>query len=367
MPPVIFYIVTLATFAAIYGVLAIGLNIQWGYTGILNFMYIAFVAVGGYVTSLLVLPPAQPAVMGEYYLLGLNWPFIPALLVGGLAASALALIVGLLSLNRLRSDYFAIVTVAVSLVLWTVAGNDTPLVNGWDGISGIPQPFFNSLNVDINTYGFFFLGLCIIVLILVYVFAERLYYSPFGRALRVVREDELVAQELGKNVFSLRLKAFMIGAFIAGIGGGLLVTYVDAFNPSAWTTGETFFIWAALLLGGSANNRGAMLGAFLVPVLFAEATRFLPTFSSSPQLIDAIRYMAIGVLLILTVAFRPQGIIAERRYKVRNSKLLAPALATAPPITGISVEDEPAQQGFSDGISTPAFASDEQKEATNDR
>lgn len=367
MPPIVFYIVTLATFAAIYGVLAMGLNIQWGYTGILNFMYIAFVAVGGYVSSLLVLPPAQPAVMGEFYVLGLNWPFIPALLAGGVAASALALIVGLLSLNRLRSDYFAIVTVAIGLVLWTVAGNDTPLVNGWDGISGIPQPFFNTLNVDINTYGFFFLGLCIIVLILVYIFCERVYYSPFGRALRTVREDELVAQELGKNVFALRLKAFVLGAFIAGVGGGLLVTYVDAFNPSAWTSGETFFIWAALLLGGSANNRGAMLGALLVPVLFSEATRFLPTFSSSPQLIDAIRYIAIGVLLILTVAFRPQGLIAERRYKVRSSKLLAPALATAPPITGIRLDDDTLQEEQVNTISSSGVAIEKPKEGTDDR
>ncbi len=345
MPPVVFYILTLATFAAIYGVLALGLNIQWGYTGILDFMYIAFVAIGGYTTALLTMPPAQPQVLGETYILGLNWPFIPALLVGGVAAALLAFIVGLLSLHRLRSDYFAIVTVAVALVLWTVAGNDSPLVNGWDGISNIPQPFFNTLNLDYNSYGFFFLGLCVVVLILVYIFSERLYHSPFGRALRSVREDELVAEGLGKNTFSLRLKAFVIGAFIAGIGGGLLVTYVDAFNPSAWTSGETFFIWAALLLGGSANNRGALLGALLVPVLFAEATRFLPSFSSSPQLIDAIRYIAIGVLLLLTVRFRPQGILPEPRLRIRKKKLLAPALATSPPGTGIHAEDRPLEEG----------------------
>ncbi len=367
MPTIVFYIVTLATFAAIYGVLALGLNIQWGYTGILDFMYIAFVAVGGYTTALLMLPPAQPTVLGEFYILGLNWPFIPALLAGGVVAAVLALIVGLLSLNRLRSDYFAIVTVAVGLVLYTVAGNDTRLVNGWDGISAIPQPFFDSLNVDINTYGFYFLGLCVVVLILVYLFSERLYRSPFGRALRTVREDELVAQGLGKNVFTLRLKAFVIGAFIAGIGGALLVIYVDAFNPSAWTTGETFFIWAALLLGGSANNRGALLGALLVPVLFAEATRYLPTFSSSPQLIDAIRYIAIGTLLILTVAFRPQGIIAERRFKVRRGKMLAPALATAPPVTGIHADDEILQEEQSHGVSSPGVASGDQEEAVDDR
>jgi len=366
MPTIVFYILTLATFAAIYGVLALGLNVQWGYAGILNFMYIAFVAVGGYVTSLLMLPPAQPALLGESYVLGLNWPFIPALIVGGLAAALLAFIVGLLSLKRLRSDYFAIVTVAVALVLWTIAGNDTALVNGWDGISAIPQPFFNALNLDYNSYGFFFLGLCIVILIIVYIFSERLYRSPFGRALRTVREDELVAQGLGKNVFSLRLKAFVIGAFIAGIGGALLVMSVGAFNPSAWTTGETFFIWAALLLGGSANNRGALLGALLVPVLFSEATRFLPSVSSSPQLIDALRYIAIGILIILTVAFRPQGLLAERRFKVRRSKLLAPELAAAGGGTGIHVEDEVIAAEHSNLVSPDSSAGEDREEEASD-
>jgi ABC-type branched-subunit amino acid transport system permease subunit len=186
------------------------------------------------------------------------------------------------------------------------------------------------LNLDSNGYGLFYLGLCSVILILVYLFAERLYSSPFGRALRSVREDEIVAQGLGKNVFTLRLRAFVIGAFIAGIGGGLLVTYVDAFNPSAWTSPETFFIWAALLLGGSANNRGAMLGAFLVPVLFAEATRFLPNFYS-PEFVNASRYIVVGILLILIVRFRPQGLIAERRLRIPKRKLLPPAASIASP------------------------------------
>jgi ABC-type branched-subunit amino acid transport system permease subunit len=329
MPPFFFYLMTLATFAVIYGVLVIGLNIHWGYTGILDFMYIAFVAVGGYVTAQLGLPPAQPA-FGETYLLGFNWSFFPALLGGSLAAALLALVVGLLSLHRLRNDYFSIVTVAISLILWTVAGNATLLVNGWDGITGVPQPLADVLNLDSNGYGLFYLGLCSVILILVYLFAQRLYRSPFGRALRSVREDEIVAQGLGKNVFTLRLRAFVIGAFIAGIGGGLLVTYVDAFNPSAWTSPETFFLWAALLLGGSANNRGAMLGAFLVPVLFAEATRFLPNFYS-PEFVNASRYIVVGILLILTVRFRPQGLLAERRLRIPQRKLLPLAASIASP------------------------------------
>ncbi len=208
MPSFIFYLMTMATFAAIYGIQVIGLNIQWGYTGILNFMFIAFVAMGAYVTALFGLPPAQ-STLGETYILGLNWSFFPALLAGGLAAALLALVMGLLAFPRLRNDYLAIVTVSTSLILWTIAGNAKPLVNGWDGILGIPQPFADTLNLDLNSYGLFFLGLCIAILILVYLFSERIYHSPFGRALRCVREDEMVAKGLGKNVFRLRLQAFM--------------------------------------------------------------------------------------------------------------------------------------------------------------
>ncbi len=330
-----FYILTLAVFAAIYGILALGLNIHWGYAGILDFMYIAFVATGAYVTSLLVLPPALPG-SGETYILGLNWPYIPALIVGGLASALLALVVGLVALNRLRSDYFAIVTIAAMQVLWTIAGNDSALATGWDGISGIPQPFQDALNMDINTYGYFFLGICVVILILVFVVAQRMYHSPFGRALRSVREDEMVAQALGKNVFGLRLKAFVIGAFIAGVGGALLATYVDAFNPSSWTAGETFFIWAAVLLGGSANNKGSILGALLVPVVFAEATRYLPVFQSSPQLVDSIRYIAIGILLLGVLWFRPQGIIPEHAPRIAGE---APRGPEPPPIPGVEAAE----------------------------
>ena len=360
MPPFVFYLLTLAIFAVIYGILVIGLNIHWGYTGILDFMYIAFVAVGGYVTAQLGLPPSQPA-MGETYVLGFNWSFFPSLVTGGLTAAFLALIVGLLSLRHLRSDYFSIVTVSISLILWTIAGNATPLVNGWDGITGVPQPFADVLNLDLNSYGLFYLGLCSVILLLVYLFAERLYASPFGRALRSVREDEIVAQGLGKNVFTLRLRAFIIGAFIAGIGGGLLVTYVDAFNPSAWTSPETFFIWAALLLGGSANNRGAMLGALLVPVLFAEATRFLPNFSS-PELVNASRYIIVGILLILTVRFRPQGLIAERRLRIPKRVLLPP---TASVVSLESVAADLAEPSAVASLLSPERPAFESTEAHN--
>src|SRR5260370_9573517 len=146
---------------------------------ILDFMYIAFVAVGGYVTSLLMMQPALPG-SGLHYVLGLNWPFIPALLVGGLAAALLALILGLLAMNRLRSDYFAIVTVAVSLWLYTIAGNATPLVNGWDGISGIPQPSQDTLNLHYHGYQFILLGTCVGILIIVHIFSDRLSHPPLG-------------------------------------------------------------------------------------------------------------------------------------------------------------------------------------------
>ncbi len=306
-----YYVTVLAIFACIYSIITLGLNIQWGFAGILNFGVYAFVAIGAYSYGLVTLGKPIPGA-GQSYILGIHAPFVVGLLaaalMGGLAAWAL----GAIALRRLRSDYLAITTIAFSQILWLIAGNETWLVNGWDGISGIPQPLNGMLKLSFNDYNFFFLALSLVMLALVVWFAQVTLRAPFGRILRGVREDELVVESFGRNTASLKLRAFVTGGILSAIGGALLAAYVGAFNPSAFLIGETFFVWAALLIGGSGNNWGAILGAILVPVVFTEGTRFLPSIPSNPQLIEAFRYIIIGLLLILTLKFRPQGIIPER-------------------------------------------------------
>ncbi|HEX6800232.1 MAG TPA: branched-chain amino acid ABC transporter permease [Ktedonobacterales bacterium] len=343
MSPIVFYIITLVVFWFDFNILTWGLNIQFGYTGILNFAFIIFMAIGAYVSGVFALPPAN-GIAGQTYVLGLSWPFPLTLIMGGLAAAILGFFVGLIALKRLRSDYMAIVTVAVGAIAYDFIGNVTGLFNGWDGLGGVPQPLEFRFNIDPITYQFVFVAIAAVVTVILWWFANRIYSSPFGRTLRSIREDQDVSEAFGKNTFKYRMLAMVIGCFYAGIAGGILIFFITALNPSGWTTGETFVIWTALLVGGTGNNWGAMLGALLVPVGFQEATRFLPQGFLSPDLLAALRNIVVGVLLILVLWFRPQGIIPERKARFNRFRIPlrgAPPEVTSPTPTPSSAKENP--------------------------
>ena len=329
MNPIIFYATTLLVFFFINNILTWGLNIQFGYTGILNFAFIVFMALGAYVTGVFSLPKPDN-ISGQTYILGLSWPFPVTLLMGGLASAAFGFVVGLIALKRLRSDYMAVVTVAVGVITYDFIGNTTNLFNGWDGLGGVPSPLQDSLNISYTNYQFVFVLLAGVIMVIMWWLAQRIYNSPYGRTLRSIREDMDVSESFGKNTFKYRMSAMVIGCFYAGIAGGLLIEYITAINPSGWTTGETFVIWTALLIGGTGNNWGAALGALLVPVLFQEVTRFLPQVSSNPDLIPAMRNIIVGTMLIIVLWFRPQGIIPEKKARFFDLPLRRdPAAPTA--------------------------------------
>lgn len=312
MSAVVYYLATLAVYFIIYNILVWGLNIQFGFTGILNFTYITFMAISAYFTGVTGLGPPNAANQ-EQYILGLGWHFPFTLLAGTVAAGLLALLVGAIALRRLRSDYLAIVTVALGSVVFDIVGNDVSLFNGQDGISGVNPPLEGVLNLNYNTYMFFFIGLSLVIMLIMWWIASRIYDSPFGRTLRAIREDPDVAEAFGKNTFRYQMIAFVVGCMFAGVAGALTIEFIGSFNPSGWQAGETFVIWAALLLGGRGNNKGAILGALLVPVVFSEATRFLPAIPGHPALIEALRNVVIGFLLIATLWFLPNGILPEQR------------------------------------------------------
>lgn len=314
MDAIAFYVATLVVYFFIFNIMTWGLNIQFGYAGILDFTYITFFAAGAYFAGVGSL--GRPGVDSNMrYIFGLHWPFLAALLLGAIVAGVLGLLVGLVALNRLRSDYLAIVTVSVGAIAYDLVGNFTSLFNGWDGIAGVPYPFNDQLKLDPNTYIFFYILLSGIIMALLWVVANRLTASPLGRSMRAIREDADVAEAFGKDTYRIRMTAMVIGCVYAGIGGALLIGFISAINPSGWTAGETFVIWAALLVGGRGNNLGAILGALLVPVVFQEATRYLPEISGRPELIPAIRNIIVGSLLIGVLWFRPQGILPERKRR----------------------------------------------------
>ena len=318
MPAFWYYVFTLIFFLFDYFILAMGLNIQYGETGILNFAYIGFVAIGAYVTGAVSLPSSVGT--GQQYILGLSLPFPINLIIGGLAASALALFVALITLRRLRTDYLAMVLISLSLVLYDLINNYVRLFNGADGLYNVPEPLASVFKLTTNSFVPFFAGVTGLVALILWFLMSRITRSPLGRTFRAIRDDADVAAALGKGVFRYQLTSMLIGSFYAGIGGGLIIQFGGSFNPSAWLPGETFVIFAVIIVGGVGNNVGLLVGALLVETLLIHLPAFLPDIPGHPGLIEYIDAMLIGILLMVMLWFRPQGMIPER---VRRSPLLS--------------------------------------------
>ena len=305
------YLVTVLTEGAIFGILALGLNVIWGWSGDFDLAYYGYVALGAYMTLVLTIG-RHPA--PEQYILGLELPYLVAVVLAVASAMALALVIGLIALRHLRGIYFSIVTLGAVYVLYTMAGQFVPLFNGYQGLSGLINPMADALGIDFNSYQYFFLGFAIAVLLIVYVFLSRVSSSRFGLALRSLREDERAAAAFGRDIYRLKLKAYVLGAGIGGLGGALFAAYLTAFNTSAWAPLETIVLYAAVLVGGRGNIRGVLLGVLIVIVLIEESTRFLPEIPGHPGIVLALRPIVIGAALILFLRYRPQGLLPERRY-----------------------------------------------------
>lgn len=314
------FLLTALTYIAIQSILSVGLNIQWGLAGLLNLAYIMFMAVGAYVSAVVVSPPATPP--GTEYILGLQMPFAVGILAGVVAALLLSVLVGAIALRNLRADYFAIVTLVVAAAASEIAGQFRALFNGSAGLIAIPQPLSNRLQGD--NYSLFYLAICVALLALAFGLGEYVRRSPFGRALRAMREDETAATAFGRDPYALQLRAFVLGGGLAGLAGGLLGIYVTAFAPSGWEISETLLVLVCLFVGGSGNNFGVVLGTILVVGLLGQLPQLLPLTPSNPDLIPDIRFAVLGLLIVVFLRFRPDGILPERTETIRPSSARAP-------------------------------------------
>src|SRR5215213_2958493 len=282
------YLIAMATFGAIYAILALGLNVMWGMAGMVNLGIVGFYAFGAYVSALLTVNAHAPIALG-------------------FAAAMAALVT--LGIARLRDDYLAIVTLGFAEVVRIVAENEIWLTRGTDGVSGIPQPLKSTLGSDFNLA---YLLFCLIILAIVLFMLERVRKSPFGRVLRGIREDAHVVAFAGKDVLRFKVKAFALGGALAGLAGALYAHYSSYIVPEIYVPLLTIYIFLALTAGGIGNNWGAVLGAFVV-VFFLESTRFLVgviPWLSAEQL-AALREFLIGLSLLLVLYFRPRGLIPE--------------------------------------------------------
>jgi branched-chain amino acid transport system permease protein len=289
------YLVAMAVTAGIYAILALGTNVIWGMAGLINLGLVGFFAAGAYTSALLTLK--------------LGWPIWAGLLAAIAVTSMIGVLVALVTVN-LRGDYLAIVTLGFAESMRIVMSNEIWLANGTDGLSGIPGPWRGSL--DPHTFNLLFLGIVVGIVIVLFVLAERLAHSPFGRALRGIRDDEQVVQVAGKNVTMLKVKAFAFGTGALGLGGALYGHFTSYIAPDLFAPLLTLYVKLALLAGGLGNNRGAVLGAIVV-VTFLESTRFiipLVPFISAVQG-AALREILIAALLLVILRFYRQGLIPE--------------------------------------------------------
>ena len=317
-----FLILHLASFvipATILAIFALGLNLQFGNTGVFNAGLAGFVAVGAYTFGMLTtgLVPRSDTYPGHW------GPGTPMDLV--LAAGAAMVLSGLLGVLvaiptlRLRADYLAIATIAFAELVRLFLKEERHFTGGDQSLPLIPRPFAGIVPTGLGwaSDGIFILVVGSIALGTLLVMT-RLSRLPWGRALRAVREDEEAAMALGKNAFRLKLTAFGIGCAIMGLGGALVASFQRVVLPEQFATLLTFNVYVAVILGGSGNSRGVVLGAYLF-WLFTWTTQNLKAYipSDFALRIDFVNLLAIGLLLILFILFRPEGIVPEEKYVPR--------------------------------------------------
>ena len=289
------YLTAMAISAGIYALLALGVNLTWGVAGMVNLGLAGFFAVGGYATALLTTAGVA----------------IPLGVITGAATAALTGLGVALITARLRADYLAIVTLGFSESVRIAAANEIWLTNGSDGIAGIPGPWRGSLSPQ--EFNLTFLAVVVAVLCTVFLLLQRLTYSPFGRVLRAIRDDEDAAAAAGKHVLAFKVKAFAMGAAVLGAAGALYAHETSYVAPDLFAPLLTLNVILALVAGGLGNNAGAILGAVLIVGLL-EGTRFIAPFLAfpTPAQIAAVRELLVSVLLLVLLRNLPSGIIPER-------------------------------------------------------
>jgi branched-chain amino acid transport system permease protein len=313
------YLITLLVYGAVDVIACLGLSQQFGIGGVTNFGFIIFQAAGAYVAAILALPSESANGGFQHYIGGWNLPFPVPWLGAAVAGAILALPFTFLVGRRLRGDFAAVGLLVTAVLLNLLVMNYVPLFNGDAGLAVVPAPLQSQVMTTTSTaYQWEFTIGVIVLAAGVYWLVRRITESPYGRTLRAMRDNDRVADSLGKNLLSLRTGMLVVGGAIAGLSGGILVTYISVWSPAAWTYAETIVLFAAVIIGGRGNHLGAVLGALIVPVGFEESTRLITNANPSlpPNLLPSLQWVAIGLLIALFLWLRPQGVLPERRRVV---------------------------------------------------
>jgi len=283
------YVLHVAVMVSLYAILASSFNLLIGYAGLFALSHAAFFGVGAYATAILA------ATYGI--------PFPLPLIAGILVTAALGVLIALPAL-RIGGDYLVIVTLALQIIVTTVLLNWTDMTGGTDGIRAIPR--IELFGVALDSPGSF-LPLAVAFAVACYAVAWRLGASPFGRALKAMRENEAATQAIGKNVVAMKLWVFAIAAALASVAGSLYAHYVTFVSAESFTVELTIYLLAMVILGGTGNLAGSLVGAVVLAVL-PELLKFVDMPS---DIADKVRQMMYGLLLIVMLRLRPQGLLPE--------------------------------------------------------
>lgn len=297
------FLVYVLTIIGLYGLLALSLNVQYGFTGLVNLGQVVFFMIGGYVSAIVVV------IAGGSIPLGMLAGTVTAGLFGGLMALPTA---------QLKADYWAIASLAVAELVRIFFLNVTfgsPYTGAAFGISGIDQPLRAQFTSP-TAYGWFYFALVACAVAVCYLVVSFLSASPFGRALKAIREDDNVALAMGKDARWLRIRAMIVGGAIGGLAGALFAHFNAFISPKYFQPITTFIVWGMVILGGAGNYRGVLVGAIIMEVLY-NSTRFI-----APQIdfidsstIAALRLVAIGIFITVIVMYLPRGLFPERRRR----------------------------------------------------
>lgn len=305
------YFVDLLVLAGIYAIVSLGLNLQWGYTGLFNIAVAGFWAIGAYTAALVSKPAAADTAFGfnlPYLFIdagGIPIPFPSAVVIAAIVSGVIALLIGIPTL-RLRADYLAIASLGLAEIIRIILLNEAWLAGGAEGMT-VQNPL-----QQLDYTSVYLLIVTVIFLGAIYLLLQRAVQSPWGRVLHAIRDDEDVAQASGKNTFSFKMQSFVIGSMIMGAGGALTALRVNFLIPKQFIPESTFLFWIAVIVGGSGNNRGALLGGGILVVLY-ELPRFIADYV--PETLGGVaanfRFLSIGLALIFIMTYRPWGILGD--------------------------------------------------------
>ncbi len=286
------YIIHLLILIGIYSILGVSLNLVVGYTGLLSVTQAAFYGIGAYATAILMTA------------VGVN--FFVAMLAGIIITAFSSLLIGYI-LSKFNDDYFALGSFGFNIIVYSILLNWQDLTRGPLGIPGIGKPNFFGVDISDNIW---FLVLTVILALIIFLIAEFITRSSFGRVLKAIREDEKAIAVFGYNILYYKLAIFVIGASMAAVAGSLFASYISFIDPTSFALPESIFILSIIILGGLANNRGAVLGAVLL-VLLPEVLRFV---GFPDEIAAQMRQVIYGVILVVLMLYKPEGLVGE--YKL---------------------------------------------------